>query len=64
MPYSKTDYPVSLKNFMAPVRHKAIDIINALLADGNEEQKAIAIGTAQAEKWATNRNIRLRKKGT
>ncbi|CCH02525.1 hypothetical protein FAES_4526 [Fibrella aestuarina BUZ 2] len=63
MPYSKTDYPVSLTNFMAPVRHKAIEIINALLADGNDEQKAIAIGTAQAEKWAESRNKPIRKKG-
>ena len=64
MPYSKTDYPVSLKNFMAPVRNKAIEIINALLADGNDDAKAIAIGTAQAEKWAEGRNIRIRKKNT
>lgn len=63
MPYSKTDYPVSLTNFMAPVRNKAIEIINALLADGNDEQKAIAIGTAQAEKWAESRNKPIRKKG-
>jgi uncharacterized protein YdaT len=62
MPYSKTDYPVSLKNLMAPVRNKAIEIINALLADGDDESKAIAIGTAQAEKWAENRGIRIRKK--
>ena len=64
MPYSKTDYPVSLKNFMAPVRSKAIEIANALLADGNDESKAIAIATAQAEKWAESRGIRTRKKGT
>ncbi|MEZ0608864.1 hypothetical protein ACAW74_10135 [Fibrella sp. WM1] len=63
MPYSKTDYPVSLKNFMAPVRNKAIEIINALLNEGNDEQKAIAIGTAQAEKWAESHNKPIRKKG-
>lgn len=63
MPYSKTDYPASLKNFMAPVRSKAIEIANALLADGNDESKAIAIATAQAEKWADSRRIRIRKKG-
>ena len=63
MPYSKTGYPASLKNFMAPVRNKAIHIANALLADGNDESKAIAIATAQAEKWANGRNIRIRKKG-
>lgn len=63
MPYSRTDYPASLKNFMAPVRNKAIEIINALLAEGNEEGKAIAIGTAQAEKWAEGRGQRIRHKG-
>ena len=61
MPYTKKDYPDSLKYFMAPVRNKAIDIANALLADGNDESKAIAIATAQAEKWAENRNIKIRK---
>ena len=61
MPYTKKDYPDSLKYFMAPVRNKAIAITNALLADGNDESKAIAIATAQAEKWAENRNMKIRK---
>ncbi len=61
MPWNKTDYPNSLKNFMAPVRNKAIDIANALLADGNDEQKAIAIATAKAEEWAANRKLKIRK---
>lgn len=46
---------------MAPVRNKAIDIANALLADGAEEPRAIAIATAKAEEWATNRGIKIRK---
>lgn len=29
MPYTKKEYPDSLKNFMAPVRNKAIDIATA-----------------------------------
>ena len=61
MPWTKKDYPVSLKNFMAPVRNKAIDIANALLADGNDERKAIAIATAKAEEWAENRGKKIRK---
>ena len=61
MPYTKKDYPASLKNFMAPVRNKAIDVANALLADGNDEQKSIAIATAQAESWALKRGIKVRK---
>ena len=46
---------------MAPVRNKAIGIANALLADGNDEQKAIAIATAKAEEWALKRSIKVRK---
>ncbi|GAB3806313.1 hypothetical protein GCM10028819_41450 [Spirosoma humi] len=61
MPWTKKDYPVSLKNFMAPVRNKAIAIANALLAEDTEEQRAIAIATAKAEEWATNRGIKIRK---
>lgn len=61
MPWTKKEYPVSLKNFMAPVRNKAIDIANALLAEGTEEQRAIAIATAKAEEWATNRGLKIRK---
>lgn len=61
MPFTKKDYPASLKNFMAPVRNKAIDIANALLDKGTEESSAIAIATAQAEDWATKRGIKLRK---
>jgi uncharacterized protein YdaT len=61
MPWTTKDYPDSLKNFMAPVRNKAIDIANALLADGNDEQRAIAIATAKAEEWALKRSIKVRK---
>lgn len=66
MPWTKKDYPNSLKNFMAPVRNKAIDIANALLAEGTEEQRAIAIAiaTAKAEEWASNRGIKIRKANT
>lgn len=61
MPWTKNDYPVSLKNFMAPVRNKAIDIANALLNEGAEEDRAIAIATSRAEEWATKRGIKIRK---
>lgn len=61
MPYTKNEYPDSLKNFMAPVRNKAIEIANALLADGSDEARAIAIATSKAEEWASNRGIKIRK---
>jgi uncharacterized protein YdaT len=41
-----------MKNLDERVRNKAVDIANALLEEGYEEGRAIAIATAQAEKWA------------
>jgi uncharacterized protein YdaT len=52
MPWTHSDYPQSMKNLDERVRNKAVDIANALLEDGYEEGRAIAIATAQAEKWA------------
>ncbi len=54
MPWTKTDYPVSMKNLTARTRAKAVEIANVLLKDGYEEGRAIAIATAQAEEWAEN----------
>lgn len=56
MPWSPNNYPDSLKNFNLEVRNKAIEIANALLDENYEEGRAIAIATAQAEKWAENRD--------
>lgn len=63
MPWTDDNYPDSLKNFMAPVRRKAVEIANALLEDGMEEGRAISIATAQAKEWAENRGKQVRKKG-
>jgi uncharacterized protein YdaT len=35
-----------------PVRAKAIEIANALLADGYDEGRSIRIAIAQAKRWA------------
>ncbi|MBU7316936.1 DUF2188 domain-containing protein [Paenibacillus oleatilyticus] len=51
MPWNKRDYPVSMKNLEPRVREKAVDIANALLDEGYEEGRAIAIATAQAKEW-------------
>jgi uncharacterized protein YdaT len=50
MPWSKNDYPSSLKNLPADVRNKAIEIANALLDEGYNEGRAIAIATDRAHK--------------
>lgn len=64
MPWTYSDYPASMKNLETEVRYKAIDIANALLDEGYNEGRAIAIGTAQAEKWAQHRDKPIRKAHT
>ncbi|MFD1907269.1 hypothetical protein ACFSQ7_29800 [Paenibacillus rhizoplanae] len=64
MPWNKENYPDSLKNFTAPVRNKAVEIANALLEDGYDEGRAIAIATAQAKEWGENHDKQIRKKRT
>ncbi len=62
MPWSKSNYPASMKNLTAEVRDKAIEIANALLEEGYEEGRAIAIATDRAEKWAQNRDKQVKKR--
>nr|WP_159881291.1 hypothetical protein [Paenibacillus puerhi] len=54
MPWTKKDYPPSMKNLDERVREKAVEIANALLENGYEEGRAIAIATAQAKEWNEN----------
>jgi len=56
MPWTKHDYPASMKNLPTEVREKAIDIANALLEE-SEMDEGIAIATAisRAKDWAANR---------
>ncbi len=61
MPWTKSEYPDSLKNFMAPIRNKAIEIANALIAQGRPEDAAIAIATEKAKEWGENRGKKIRK---
>jgi uncharacterized protein YdaT len=39
------------------VREKAIEIANALLADGYDEGRAIRIAIAKAREWARRRRL-------
>ncbi|OMP67794.1 DUF2188 domain-containing protein [Domibacillus epiphyticus] len=52
MPWSKNDYPDSMKNLSDPVREKTIEIANALLEDGYEEGRSIAIAIDRARSSA------------
>ena len=51
MPWTTRNYPVSWKNFDPLLRKKAIDIGNAMMAEGYDEVRAIPIATKQAEEW-------------
>lgn len=51
MPWDLNDYPVSLKNFDPLLRKKTIEIANALLANGYEDDRAIPIAISQAKLW-------------
>lgn len=56
MPWTKTDYPDSMKNLPLQVRNKAIDIANALLEEKSmDEGIAIATAISRAKDWAANR---------
>ena len=58
MPWTKTDYPNSLKNFPRAVRNKAIDIANALFKKGNmEEGRIIATAISHSKMWENNRGL-------
>ncbi|WP_301926387.1 hypothetical protein [Ferruginibacter sp.] len=53
MPWTKYNYPVSMKNLPGPVKYKAIEIANVLLTEKNmDEGLAIAIAINRAKKWA------------
>jgi len=60
MPWSSEYFPASMARLWPPVREKAIEIANALLAEGMDEGKAIRIAIARAKQWAAHRGLPLR----
>jgi len=53
MPWTKTNYPNSMKHLPEAVRNKAIEIANALLEERHmEEGIAIATAISRAKDWA------------
>lgn len=60
MPWSDERYPVSMKNLAPRVRHKAIEIANALLAAGRPEGQAIRIGIWSAKRWGAAHAVRAK----
>ena len=57
MPWTLERYPPSMRHLPSGVLEKAIDIANALLADGCEEGRAIRIAIAQAQRWGYARGL-------
>jgi uncharacterized protein YdaT len=53
MPWFNGDYPPSYKNQPVKLRNKAVEIANALLAEGAEEGVAIATGLKRAREYFT-----------
>ncbi len=52
MPWTSLRFPPAMRHLPEPVRDKAIEIANALLAERYEEGRAIRIAIAQAKRWA------------
>ena len=52
MPWTPERYPPAMRGLPAMVRLKAIEIANAVLAEGHDEGRAIRIGIAKAKEWA------------
>jgi uncharacterized protein YdaT len=59
MPWNLDRFPPSMKHLPRPALEKAIEIANALLAEGYEEGRAIRIAIVQAKRWAQARGIEL-----
>lgn len=55
MPWTVDRYPASMRRLPPLVRVKAIEIANALLAEGMDEGRAIRIAIAKAKEWAARR---------
>ena len=58
MPWSDERYPISMKNLWPGVRHKAIEVANALLAAGRPEGQAIRIAIWSAKRWGAAHTAR------
>jgi uncharacterized protein YdaT len=57
MPWNESYYPRSMEHLPPLVRSKAIEIANALLAEGHEEGMAIRVAIAKAKEWAQRRGL-------
>jgi len=63
MPWNMERYPPAMRHLAAPIREKAIEIANALLARGEDDGRAIRIGIAQAKRWEEHHEIERAEDG-
>lgn len=62
MPYSKDEYPDSMKNLNLEVREKTVEILNTLLEEGKMNKgMAIATATKKAKEWAEDKGISVER---
>jgi uncharacterized protein YdaT len=52
MPWTLERYPPAMQRLPLAIRAKAIEIANAMLAEGYDEGQAIRMAIAAAKKWA------------
>lgn len=60
MPWNEAYFPASMRHLSAAARAKAIEIANALLAEGMDDGKAIRIAIAKAKEWAQDHGLPVR----
>jgi uncharacterized protein YdaT len=58
MSWDEDYYPRSLQHLPTRVRAKAIEIANALLAEGHDEVSALRIAIVRAKAWALHHGLR------
>ena len=52
MPWTQDRFPPAMRRLPPDVRLKAIEIANAMLAEGYDDGRAIRMAIAAARKWA------------
>lgn len=58
MPWSEYYFPVSMARLDPATRRKAIEIANALLAEGHDEGFCIRVAISKAKQWAEHHGVR------
>ncbi len=61
MPWDERYFPPAMQRLPVPVRLKAIEIANAMLAAGEDEGRCIRVAIAQAKRWAARRGMPTRQ---